>query len=281
MKKIRFKWKIHPAGLAVFALAFFLLDSHMVIAASAALLLHEAAHMAAMLLCGAKECTIELTPFGGMADLRDFEAYSPIKQLIIAAAGVAASAACAAACLHFQKNFYFVKAFFQANASLAMLNILPCWPLDGARMIAAIASAGGYENQVRKVLSVLSRMLGVTFVLIALYGVWHGVVNLSLLVIGPYLWYAAQSERVAHRVYRFDQAEVKLNAAAVFPVNLWATGNDLSPEKLSVLLGKTGEKRYHIFIRIDRQTGRLLRCMTEDEILNQLLSLEGIDAHKA
>ena len=100
MKK-RCTVKIHPAGLALFGAAFLFADSHFVLAAISALLLHEAAHVLAMQLCGMHGCMVEITPFGGMIDAKKFETFPPYKQALVSAAGVAASAAMTFLCMRF------------------------------------------------------------------------------------------------------------------------------------------------------------------------------------
>ena len=115
MMKIHFR--IHPAGAAVFAAAFLLMDSHKVLAYTAAMLAHELGHIAAMFLCRMKECFIEFTPFGGMADVPSFDMYSPIKKAAAAASGVLVSAGLALCVHQMQTTNLFLNAFYQTNYS--------------------------------------------------------------------------------------------------------------------------------------------------------------------
>lgn len=70
---MKLRLKIHPAGAALAALGLLLLPSAGMLAAAAAMALHEGGHVLAMALCGVRECRIELTPFGGVADVPGFE----------------------------------------------------------------------------------------------------------------------------------------------------------------------------------------------------------------
>lgn len=270
--KRRFTLKIHPAGAAVFAAAFLMCDSHLVLSAAAALVLHEGAHLLTMRLCGMKEYTVELTPFGGMADARSFDLYPPWKRVISAAAGVFVSAGAAYACLRFAPRNAFWQAFFQSNLSLALLNSLPAWPLDGARVLTALGSCVGWETGIKKLLSGVTWLLGVAFVIIGLYGVWHGVINPSLLVIGPYLCYAARAECVSEKVRRLQRGGRKLESGSIVPVTVWAGTADASAEQFGVLLGRMQAGRYHLLLHIDQSTGRIQKCWTENEMWNQTLA---------
>ena len=90
---MRLKLRVHPAGAAWLGACFLLAPSHVVLAAVAALAWHEAAHVAAMALCGVKRCVVELTPFGGMADAACFDRLSPGRKALSALAGVAGQCA--------------------------------------------------------------------------------------------------------------------------------------------------------------------------------------------
>jgi len=269
--KRRFSVKIHPVGLALFAAAFLFADSHLALAALAALFLHEGAHLVAMLLCGMKGFTVEITPFGGMMDAQRFEAYPPWKQMAASGAGVAASALAAYLCMRWLPYTLFTEAFFQANCSLAFLNALPLWPLDGARVITALAAYVGVEHSVKKLLSCLTAALGVFFVLLGLYGVWKGIVNPSLLAAGPYLCYAARAETVSAKVRRLGGIERKLSNEAVLPVALWAGSEESISEQFAARLGRSGENRYQVMIAVDPSSGKIQKWWTEQEMLNHLM----------
>lgn len=269
MKRRGFTVKIHPAGAAVFAAAFLLCDSHLVLSTTAALLLHEGAHLLTMRLCGMRNCTVELTPFGGMADTRDFDAYPAWKRMLSSAAGVAASALAAWACLRWAPRTALWQAFFQCNLSLALFNCLPAWPLDGARVLAALAGCVGWEASVKRLLSWVTQAMGVTLAGIGLYGIWHGVINPTLLIAGPYLCYAARAEIVSDKVRRLDGIGKKLNSHSVMPVAVWA-GNGVT-ERFGTLLGRMQTGRYHVLLDIDPASGRIQKCWTENEMLHHTM----------
>lgn len=96
---------------------------------------------------------------------------------------------------------------YLANASLAAFNLLPVWPLDGARALLAGAERLGVERPAQRVLTGLAYALGLSMVVLGLYGAWLGHVNLSLLCAGPYLAYAAHASGVAQSVRRMQRAQ--------------------------------------------------------------------------
>jgi len=267
MKRTDISMKIHPAGAFLLAAAVLLLDVRKVLAASTALVMHEGAHLIAMRLCGIKECTIELTPFGGMADVAGLETYPAWKQMLCSAAGVAESAVMAGLCLCFAPRTIFWHAFFDAHFSLAFINLMPAWPLDGARILTAIAAGFGLEYRIKKFLSWFSIILSIGLVGLGLYGIWYGAFNPSLLVAGPYLCYAAYAEDVASKVRRLEYAGNKLASGGILPVKLWVGSKDRAKrDNFGVLLSRMEHGKYHMFIQIDE--GQITKMWTEEEMQN-------------
>ena len=270
--KNKVSFKIHPASAALLAGVFLFADSRLAIAAMLALALHEGAHVLVLGLCGLEGCRVEITPFGGMLDERAFENYPPWKQAAAAGAGVVISGLAAWSCWYWFDHTLFIQRFFQANLSLAFLNLLPLWPLDGARIIAALAAYLGIEHGVKKALSFLSAAAGIVLALLGLYGVWNGMVNPTLLAAGPYLCYASRSERVASSVRRFGNMERKLTTGKALQVSLAACGEKQLRDQFAARLARGGENTYQVLITVDPVNGRIRKWWTEHEMLNHLLS---------
>ena len=275
MRKIRFR--IHPAGSLLLAAAFFLADTHAVLAAVLSLLLHESCHLAAMMACGMQRISLELTPFGGMADADSFDLYPAGKKVLAASAGVIGSALAAWICLRAAPRTLFWEAFFQCNLSLALLNALPAWPLDGARVLAAVGSLLGIERGMKRVLAGVAWTLGALICGLGLYGVWHGVVNPSLLVMGPYLCYASRMEGVSEKLRRLEQMHRKLGVNAYLPVKALACAAHVSREQMMRLLGCAQNGRTLCLLQLDPQTGAVQKCWTEGEMLRFVTQKETTD----
>ncbi|NLO86867.1 MAG: hypothetical protein GX096_15785 [Clostridiales bacterium] len=274
-KKKNFRVKVHPAGLIMLAVAFIFSPSHTVLALVLALLLHEGAHMLIMLLFGVQECTIELTPFGGMADVKSYERLSCMKQILIAAAGVIVSGAAAMLCLVFAPRTSFWYAFLNANFSLAFINCLPVWPLDGARVIMAIAMIFGVQKPIRRMMLILAYVLGAALIGLGLYGAWHGYMNFSLLLIGPYLCYAAHESAIVQNlrhVERANDARDKLSKGGVMPVRVLATSSEPTSHDLVGVMLKMPPQQFHLLCVVDQSNGRVEKVITEQEMAKRVFS---------
>ena len=273
MKKT-FRIRIHPAGAVLLGAAFFFCPSYKVLACAFALLLHEGGHLAALKLCGVQNCAIELTPFGGMADCRCFERLSPFKQTLCAGAGPMVSMLGFILGGALQDKSLFANAFRMANLSLLFVNCLPVWPLDGARILLALATSVGKERTVQQLLSILAWIAGLAMMGVGLYGAWEGWINPSLLLCGPYLCYASAWGNVTRRVRGMEEIRTRWKYADELPVRAVACELKRKKELLPRLLGKSEGGRYQIIFLIDSQTGRIAEAVTEQEALEDIVDSE-------
>lgn len=274
-RRMRFSLRVHPAGLAMLAAALFFAPSGPVLAAVLALLWHEGAHLIAMALCGVPNCAVELTPFGGMADASCYERLSPGRQAVVALSGVLASALGAFLCIRLAPHAPFWVAFGNMHFSLAVLNCLPVWPLDGARAVMAVAARFGAENALRRAMLALAYVLGGCLAALGLYGIWLGHMNVSLLLLGPYLCYAAHESAISQSVRRMQRAQgagEKLPHGGIMPVRALACADEPTSLTLTRLLSRMPPTHFHLLYVVNRESGRVEKLLTEQEMAGNLFS---------
>lgn len=108
---------------------------------SIAVVAHEAAHyvVASRLFYRCKE--IRLGLFGAVL-YGDFHDVTPTDRLKIALAGPLCNCALCLVCLALwwalPQAYFFTESFCLANATMAFVNLLPCYPLDGGRVLTAL-----------------------------------------------------------------------------------------------------------------------------------------------
>lgn len=276
-KKRRWKVRIHPAGAALFVLALLFAPSRMALAAAAALIWHELSHVAAMLLVGIKGGTIELTPFGGMIDADGFDGLSSSKQALCALAGVIGSLAGAWSSWAFLPKTDFAWELFQNHVSLVLVNCLPAWPLDGARALMAAAAVFLKEKTIRRLLAMISNILAAALTLLGLYGVWHGMINPSLLMAGPYLFYAAREGKTSQQLQHLNASLQKTKRNTLLPVRLFASTGCNVEERFSAWIAQWPANQYHMLCEMD-QEGKIKHLWTETEIWERVM--ERIDTEQ-
>lgn len=272
MKRAGFSLRVHPAGLAALLLALVFGRSDAALAAALALLWHEAAHVLAMALCGLRGCAVELTPFGGIIDAPDLERLSPGKQFAVAISGCAASLALGLGCLTLAPVKPFWYFMTNLNLSLALVNCLPVWPLDGARAVLAAAARFGFAPVALKAMRCLSYLLAVALAALGVIGAWRGHVNWSLLLVGPYLCYAARESSVSSAVRmmrRARDARDKLDGGAILPVRAFACRGAPGRLALARHCVSSPSNAYRVFV-ITNERGALVSTLTEAQALDAL-----------
>lgn len=271
-QRMKLRLKIHPAGAALAALGLLLLPSAGMLAAAAAMALHEGGHVLAMALCGVRECRIELTPFGGVADVPGFERLPARRQCLIALAGVPFSAVCAGLCLRFAPPAEFFRLFYRFSLGMALVNVLPVWPLDGARLLLCAARRLGWEEAARQGMLWLAYLLAAAMLALGVAGVFQDSVNLSLFLLPPYLAYAAWQSSVG---------ESLRSAASALEKKPWPEGKLLraiplvcrgNPEKVELLrsLRALPAERAAILYRFDAEGGKLAQVLSGPEMAGLL-----------
>ncbi len=271
-----FSVRVHPAGALAFAAAFLFAPANIAVASCMALVIHEGGHMLMLKLCGIKECQVELTPFGGMADIRAFETLPAVKQMLCVLAGPAASLL-AAVCMTYCSSHPFACSLMKTNISLCLVNLLPVWPLDGARAIIALASVFGIENAVRKAFSVLSWIVGLLISGLGLYGAWIGIANPSLLFSGPYLCYASRMGNASLQIRRLTQIQNQLKDGRMLPVRLYACSQETKRANLTYLFTNSSASHVQALLSVDLCSGKIVNIETEAELLEEVVSDNGID----
>lgn len=108
---------------------------------SFAMVLHEVAHYVVAKKLRYRCTEIQIGIFGAVL-YGDFGDVAGLDRIKIAAAGPACNLVlclfCLAAWWVLPEFYYFTDEFFAANLSMAAVNVLPCYPLDGGRILTGI-----------------------------------------------------------------------------------------------------------------------------------------------
>ena len=136
---------------------------------SFAVLLHETSHfvVASRLFYRCKE--IQLGIFGAVL-YGDFQDVNGADRIKIALAGPLCNLALCLACLALwwiaPATYYYTECFFTANLTMACVNMLPCYPLDGGRVLTGL-----FERKLKNKALALTKRLTVAFSL-GLFGIF-------------------------------------------------------------------------------------------------------------
>lgn len=161
------------------------------------LLLHELAHAIAARNLGFVTRRISIYPFGAVLHVEPVIQASDC-EWIVALAGPLCSFGIASATrliAHLLPNAAeTLDAFVHTNAALALLNLLPAYPLDGGRIAKSLLTKYAEERTARRISLTFTAILSLLLAAAGVYCIGKGIPAWTLLAIAPYLLVSAWIE---------------------------------------------------------------------------------------
>lgn len=173
----------------------------LVLAVFATVVLHELAHAAVARRFGAETRRILLLPIGGVSSLEKMPE-RPIEELLVAIAGPLVNITIAGALalvlslsgeplgapsVRFESTSFLVT-FLWINVSIAVLNLLPAFPMDGGRVLRALLSMSLGRDRATKMAAALGRGFALILAVVGF------VLQPMLMLIALFVWTAARAE---------------------------------------------------------------------------------------
>lgn len=268
----KYRVSVHPAGMFGLLAACFFVPVDRLFSAGLAVVLHESGHVIAMRLCGVERCCIEWTPVGFVAQMEGLYLLSAAKRFWIAAGGIAASLFGCLVCLVFAGKSFFFYQMLTFNLSLCVFNGLPALPLDGSKMILAIATKAGVERIVEKLLLAVSYVVSAALSIIGLYSALAGFFNPLLLLTGPYLAYAAKASTRDSTIGMVQRSEMRRYRPGdgLYPACAYVATGEPDRSSLLRVLRECPENAYLLIHRVDAHTGKVSGVVSEKQFLQEI-----------
>ena len=213
-QKTRFK-----VGASFFALTFFMFvtkNALFFVYYILAVILHEVAHEKIANKLGYKTCQIRLSAFGAVL-YGEFEDMTLCDQVKIAFAGPVANlffAVCTLALWWLFPSLYALsQPFFVANMSIFVINLLPCYPLDGGRILFALLGQKYEQNKASRLFVFVGVCFSFAFFVLFLVALANGVVNLTFGLFGMFLFVNStgmQRQNIYQRIVGLQISQKKL-----------------------------------------------------------------------
>ncbi len=183
------KFKIHPLFVAASLATLLWGNVLLLVSYVAAIVMHEVAHARMAALRGYTLGTITLMPYGGVISGGD--RYSRSDNILIALAGPAVNVIVGVMAVALwwllPESYAYTKSLCIANLSLAAVNLMPLYPLDGSRVVLSLA-----RNKLRALtgLKMAGVIVSVLLVVLSILSVLF-TFNLSIGIMGVFLFYGA------------------------------------------------------------------------------------------
>ncbi len=231
-------------------------------------LLHEATHILIGNALHIKFSKIIIMPFGVCGKLKDPLIKSPTKEIFIALSGPLFNLFI---CFLVENIKYFYSSplleyIYLASKSMAYINLIPCLPLDGGRILRAILTIYTDSLTAWRISLNLSRLISVILILSAVVLLAFSSFNFSFILIGVFLLSNLSNESKGLSQYALREilyAKEKLNKSDLTKATILIANEKLFARKL---LRKLSYNKYFI-VNVTDDKNRITKQLTETQIL--------------
>ncbi len=185
------KYKLHP--LFILYLIFLLIMGQFegVLIYILVVSLHEFAHSYTARKLGYKLDKLLLMPYGVCLNYKTNN-FLPKDEILIAISGplinILLSIVTIALWWIFPVSQIYTKQFCYANMVMFVFNLLPCYPLDGGRVLAGIITKKYDRKLAIKVTVTFNLLICLVFILTFISGLFFGVINTNILIMCVFLF---------------------------------------------------------------------------------------------
>ncbi|GAA0077300.1 M50 family metallopeptidase [Clostridium sp. CTA-5] len=161
------------------------------------IILHELAHILVANKLGCKFYNFNLSILGANAELSDIDDLSEKNKLILYLSGPCFNLFMAVILCFFYEKFdlLFIKNSIDINLSLGVFNLLPAYPLDGARIYEILLSKKFLYKECKKITEICSLCISIGLFIVFIIMLFLHKVNISLFLSSILMTYATLLEK--------------------------------------------------------------------------------------
>ncbi len=262
----KLKITLHPIFLIVlFALIYFGGLGH-VIAYLVALSLHEYSHIFVAKKLGYAMTNLNVLPYGASLST-SAKTFSPSHEIAICLAGPGINliSMCVVVCVWwmFPSIFASTASFVQASASLALLNMLPIYPLDMGRVVAVLVDNHKNKKFILKVLKLNSYIFTLICLMLFIWSLFT-VINPLFLILAIFMFISSfdYNKQIYYNLAYAFKSEGNYN-------KIYATKTFVVPKNIAVqkLLKLISADKFCYFVFVD-ECGEHLKTLSEKELID-------------
>ena len=265
------RWK--RSVLAEFIVFFILLSfNNSIILAFISILAHEGMHILVAKRKGCKFNDIQVHIYGTSAQFANIDELNKKEKLQIYLSGPFANfiIICIFWCIGFASNNILIDKMININISLLFCNLLPAYPLDGARVLEILLSQKILYRRANDIISKISYTIGVILLVIfIIVFAYSGVINVSILIASIAICLITRSEEKSAMYILMGNIFVKRNKLLR---NKYIENKSISvyyKQGLANVMSMVDKNRFNIFYVLDDDL-KVVFIMNEDELIEAL-----------
>ena len=265
------RWK--RSVLAEFIVFFILLSfNNSIILAFISILAHEGMHILVAKRKGCKFNDIQIHIYGTSAQFANIDELNKKEKLQIYLSGPFANfiIICIFWCIGFASNNILIDKMININISLLFFNLLPAYPLDGARVLEILLSQKILYRRANDIISKISYTIGVILLVIfIIVFAYSGVINVSILIASIAICLITRSKEKSAMYILMGNIFVKRNKLLR---NKYIENKSISvyyKQGLANVMSMVDKNRFNIFYVLDDDL-KVVFIMNEDELIEAL-----------
>ncbi|MGL6187250.1 MAG: site-2 protease family protein [Clostridium chrysemydis] len=233
--------------------------------------LHEFTHVFVSKLYGLNLYKIDFLLIGTKAEIEEIEDLDSFKRFIIYFSGPFLNLILGLIfyIISLKVNWSFLNICYSLNLGLFFFNILPCYPLDGSRMLEIIIMRFMTFRKGKKVVSIVSLVISVIFIISFFILLILHKINITLLLVGGLFIYSAITERKATSYIMMSdliKKRKRIENEGYIQNRTLSVYYKMSLLKVLMLFEKD---KFNTFYILDEEI-KLLKIIHEDEVIKGL-----------
>jgi len=264
------KFGIHPLffllGILLILLGFgFIFFVYLIV-----VILHELAHAFVAKKIGYKINKVFLLPFGAQLSLE--QSFVEEKdEIIVALAGPLFNFILVFLCVAFwwiePVIFNYTKEFVFANYINGLINLLPCYPLDGGRIFVAMVSKKINRKKALNLCFIFNYIFCIVFLILFVIYLKNGV-NLTFAIMAIFIFFGTFENKLggSYNLYNYPFQEINYINKDFIPIKIFAVKSDMEIFKIAKHVDKY---KYNIIYVISKN--EKIKIIPQKTMINLLL----------
>lgn len=185
------KYKLHPLFIIYLIFLVILGQFTSILIYFFVVLIHELTHSIIAKKLGYKLDKLLIMPYGVCLNYKT-NSFTPQDEILIAISAPLVNLLIAVVCFAlwwiYPVTFLYTQRFCYANLILFTFNILPCYPLDGGRVVAGILTKKFDRKLAIKITILFNILFCIVLILTFILGIFFNIININLLIIALFLF---------------------------------------------------------------------------------------------
>lgn len=237
------------------------------------IIIHEFSHYLVAKKLGNNIVNFKIHPLGATLEIEDYEGLDLNDEILICVAGPLVNMIIAflAIVLYFIYKDTLFWDIFQVNVVLGGLNLIPTYPLDGAKILRAILSKVFMYKKAHKMVIGISFIISIFIIILGVLLSTISLININIFFIGIFILYTSYTAKERTMYIVLDQI-IKKNQR--FKTKRYIENKDISiyyKEDFIKLLSMLEKNKFNKFYILNDKM-ELLYKIREDEVVEVLKS---------